>query len=285
MTTNRSDIHRPGAIQPDQYRHFASYDVGGVDEPSFNMPVVRDIVSKARENGKHVFGCPGKCGVCGATFRYGDVWMHEPTGDLVHFGHTCTEKYSMLADDPAFCAHLEALKRNRAARIEEKRADDRFAFFCAKHDGLAEDFTVDHRIVQDIKRKLRKYGSISDAQINLVRKLATEVRNPKPAPEPEQHVAAPVSDERVKIQGRVVSVKVHEGFYGPSLKMTVKVETPNGSWLCWGTVPSKEDDIVKGAVIAFEAKLQSGDTPHFAFFKRPTKVQIIEPAPAEGVAA
>ncbi len=78
----------------------------------------------------------------------------------------------------------------------------------------------------------------------------------------ERHVAAPTG--RVEVTGKVVSVKVHESDYGSQLKMTVKVETPEGSWLVWTTVPAQiAEQEIKGKTVRFTATLSAGNTPPF----------------------
>lgn len=98
------------------------------------------------------------------------------------------------------------------------------------------------------------------------RELAREAE--RKAREEEKHVAAP--EGRVKFKGTVVSKKEHESPYGLVFKITVKVETPEGSWLAWGTLPSA---LVanRGDTIELVGTLErSKDKPYFAFFKRPT---------------
>jgi hypothetical protein len=133
---------------------------------------------------------------------------------------------------------------------------------------------------------------LSDKQVAFALKLADEVRNPPPA---ERHVAAPIEEGRQVVRGRVVSLKVHEGHYGDTLKMTVKIETPDGSWLVWGTCPSAiaGDHLTDGDVnapremvagvergdeVEFSAKLKPGRDEHFALFSRPTKATIVRKA-------
>lgn len=147
---------------------------------------------------------------------------------------------------------------------------------------------------QDLARKYGEMARLSGKQIGWMHFMAIEQirRDAEPKPEPEQHVAVPVEDGRQRVEGEVVSVKLRSGAYGDAWKMTVKVETPDGSWLVWGTVPRVledlamdawkaanvgEDrdpglyDLLKGRRVAFDAKLTVGREEHFAFFKRPTK--------------
>jgi hypothetical protein len=107
----------------------------------------------------------------------------------------------------------------------------------------------------------------------------------------EKHVPAP--EGRVTVRGRVVSKKGVESAYGWTLKMTVKVETTEGTWLAWGTVPAdlaliqhptieyQQTVLERGDEIEFTATLACGRDAHFAIFKRPTKARVIAFAPRE----
>lgn len=104
----------------------------------------------------------------------------------------------------------------------------------------------------------------------------------------EKKVAVPVSESRVHVTGEVVSVKAHESHYGwhysgnyrvPNVewKMTVKVSTPEGVYLVWGSVPSAISEVKKGDVVSFDAKLVAGNRDEsFGFFKRPTKSVVVK---------
>jgi hypothetical protein len=140
----------------------------------------------------------------------------------------------------------------------------------------------------DLEAKLMSFGSLSEAQMALAFKLHSEAFCP--ARPSETNVAAP--EGRQTIRGTVVSVKEHRGDFGDTLKMTVKVTTDAGTWLCWGTVPSGltartwspyqtdhagalTSEVAKGVEVEFTATLVRGREPHFAFFKRPTNATII----------
>lgn len=172
----------------------------------------------------------------------------------------------------------------------------RFDAFLATRPGLREALSQNHRISMDLEAKLSSFGSLSEAQIALAFKLHSEAFCP--ARPSETNVAAP--EGRQVIHGVVVSVKEHRGDFGDSLKMTVKVTTAAGVFLCWGTVPSSltartwspyqsdhagalTSEITKGTEVEFTATLTRGREPHFAFFKRPTNARIVEAVPAAEV--
>jgi len=190
------------------------------------------------------------------------------------------------------------LWRNRPSTPSAKKV--RYDAFLAVHPGLREALMHNHRISMDLDAKLMSFGSLSDAQMALAFKLHAEAFCP--ARPSEINVAAPTG--RQTIRGTVVSVKEHRSEFdrfGSTLKMTVKVATDAGTWLCWGTVPSNltttpvriyqsdpvtgpSTEVVKGCEVEFTATLVAGREPHFAFFKRPTNARVVETA-GETVAA
>ena len=108
MNQTRTDAHRPSGIVPANYEPVLAYNCGTTDNgwpiQSFGINCELDRRQQdqsgailkngehnapgdsmhgrcctiaahalARENGKQVFGSPGKCGSCGANFVYGDL--------------------------------------------------------------------------------------------------------------------------------------------------------------------------------------------------------------------
>jgi hypothetical protein len=169
-----------------------------------------------------------------------------------------------------------------------KKARVGFAAQLAATPGLAEAFQVEHKIIASIRENAQRWD-LSPTQIALVLKIAEDVKN-RPV---EVYAAAPTG--RVTFTGKVVSAKVHTGNFGDSYKMTVKVETPEGVWLAWGTVPSALLDSVptglqgklanlKGATVEVTATLKAGNDPHFVFATRPSG-HVVTQAPGTEEAA
>ena len=94
----------------------------------------------------------------------------------------------------------------------------------------------------------------------------------------EKHVPAPVGDN-VTVRGAVVSLKERFTQYGATWKMTVKVQTPDGSWLVWGTVPRALANSHVGDTVEFTAKLEAArdaaPNTHFVFAKRPRNAKLV----------
>lgn len=301
----RTDNHRVSQIVPADYDYVLSYalpsSLDGWPVPAVNVDQVVSLRASGARFAEH--GGLGSCTVCGTGHTYGDLWRHARTGEYIFVGHICADKYGLIADRQGWERELEGVRMRSAREHEVAMKQERFDHFAAQHDGLAADLQVDHYIIADIAGKLREYGSISDKQIALVRKLAEEKRNPAAE---EATVPAPVEEGRQTVTGRIVSVKTRTDDWGTSVKMTVKVATDDGVWLTWGTLPTSlaeelqhkqiadrkayrealehddtlpsvlKDATLKGSLVRFDAKLKVGRDAHFTMFSRPTKASVIE---------
>ena len=333
-TETRTDPHSTGAIISSDYDFVLWYEMGGASEPPVNVDCTRPsydfssykvipavghvegstrcCLTRLRESGAEFaeHGGGGKCTICGAGFRFGEVWRHRPSSEHIHVGHVCADKWDLNADRTEALAHQTRLSelRSKAGR-EKKLATARDAWLEENPDVhrafvLAEAFVApdpvvfgDRRpgganILRDMAHRLHQYGSLSEKQIDFALKLKAQLE--APAPVAERHVPTP--EGRQVVTGRVVSVKDQESDYGLTWKMTVKVETPEGSWLVWSTVPAAIQEVfhgtahnandglaawLKGRTVTFTATLTRGSDEHFAFAKRPSKATIA-PAPSEG---
>jgi hypothetical protein len=300
--TTRTDPHAKGSIVPAEYNHVISYSLSAGTAPSLGVNCVIDnrrreydeagrIVSETP--GEHgtghcclvqlraagvrwaEHGDTGRCTACGAAFMHGEVWRHLPTGEHIHVGHICGEKYGLLVDRSAHELEMDRRRQAAAVMIERARKAEARRTFLAAHPGLEEALKTDHGIVGDIGRRFIQNAELSEKQVALVFKLAAEAATPKP--DAEKLVPAPVASGRQTVEGEVVSVKVHESAYGDSVKMTVKVQTPEGVWLAWGTRPSNLQ-CTRGSKVRFEASLKAGRDAHFALFSRPTKAVLVAAA-------
>lgn len=230
-------------------------------------------------------GGDGKCSVCGARYVYGDVWRHEPTGDHIHVGHNCADKYQMLTDrsewelmrDRRAAATAAAIKaeQTKAHNAEMRRLGQAFL---EQRPELAAALSKEHPILKDMAEKLYRFGSLSEKQIAFAIKLGSE----------RQEVVVPAPVGRGKVRGKVIKVKAYDGFHGGTTwKMTVKVETESGVWLVWTTIPATIMDEVwkseenhpewlKGRTVEFTATLAHGNDAHFALGSRPTAGRVLE---------
>lgn len=273
--SKRTDVHRPGMIQPHLYTFIGWYYLGlggkgRVEKVSAKLEAFR-VSEECWDFGALTFGTFGKCGVCGARFALGEVWQHVETMDFVHIGHDCAEKYDLVSgtDWTAIQDMRErAIKGQRTAARNAKRK----AEILALYPDLEAALKTDHRIVREINQRIQDGAKVSENQIALVLRIGAQVAVQARRPE-EVHVAAP--EGKQTIRGIIMSKKIHESQFGSCLKMTVKILTSEGSWLAWGTVPSSIEAQI-GATVEFTANLtRSNDKPHFAFFKHPTNASIL----------
>lgn len=201
MATKRTDIHREGAIIPSDYDFMVSYSLPttfmGFPVPAINVDKVLEM-HKAHPKASH--GGLGNCTLCGARYGYGDVWKHKVTGELIHVGYDC-------ADKVGFVASREEYEGVRLAIVEQIKKKVKLAKLCGDDDDLLEAFTFGkHPIIVDILGKLRKYKSISEKQIALVKKLRLEeIGNAVTLP--AQQAPAQNTLEWVTVEGNTYPVK------------------------------------------------------------------------------
>jgi hypothetical protein len=279
----RDDIHRRGAFQPDQYEFFGWYYLGlGGKAGVLNCSArVRDFLGS--EEGQDfkalAYGDFGKCGVCGARFACGEIWQHVDRRDLVHVGCDCAAKYNLVSGTDWNAVQDERARALKAQCTTARRAKSRERILAA-YPGLAEALATDHYIARDLARRFEAEGTLSEGRIKLAFKLEAEAKEraaKRAAESVETKIAAPTG--RATVRGVVVSLKWHEGQWGPSLKMTVKVATPAGVWLAWGTAPAEiAGKVNRGDEVEYDATLEAGREAHFAFAKRPTRASVVKPA-------
>jgi hypothetical protein len=287
--SQRTDAHRPGIIVPADYEYQVCYSLPrGAFIPAINvdctMPVpsawnehgspthwitptcpntgrccARSAHREAERRGDEIFGYLGKCGVCGACYSYGVVFLHKPSGALVHMGHDCADKYEAMYDLSAWELQNRRAEKASAVQVDRTRRTEAREAFLAAHAGLAEDLalgepsaTGGRAILADMARRFTQFCSLSDKQVAFARKLAEEIRNPPP-PKPEERRAVAPTGKGVEFEGDVVSAKICEGDWGATWKVTVKIETAEGSWLAYGTAPRALMDGVVTCVDAQEA--------------------------------
>jgi hypothetical protein len=85
----------------------------------------------------------------------------------------------MVADRDDWTAQIEALKTRRAARLEELRRDQRLADYYRTEPGLRDVLEHEHPVLQDMRAKVRRWGSLSDKQIAFACRLFSEAMCPE----------------------------------------------------------------------------------------------------------
>lgn len=305
--TKRTDIHRPAALVPADYTHVLTFAHSGTEHgfpvPPFAVDVLMHMLDTLPFFRRAGVGrpCPNQCQVCGALFRFGDVFAHA-SGEHIVVGWECAAKIQQLDRTEFSAKHGElrdrALAEGRRVLMAQKRAE-----FLRENDGLEDALALDHHILADLQLKLKRYGDLSPAQVGLAFKIAGEVRERarRAAEEAALPKAEVVEGKALAVVAEILNVKWHDSDFGQggSLKMTLRVTTPAGAYKLWGTMPSAlehehltiqntgDNRGLRGAVVEFTADVTKSDRdPTFGVFKRPRKPRIVsQRAPSPEVAS
>jgi hypothetical protein len=285
--TTRTDIHSPTNMDPADYEYVFAYDSQGPGCLTGIMSTAEGQAwwSAIQANKANVH-YHGQCDHCGAWLRYIAILKHTPTGQYIEVGETCLDNRFSLVSKAQFDTLRKSAALDRKAQRIRKAVVETLNVLSSSQPAEVVQFLSDREGTNDpkgiwygasdIRRKFQTYGDISDRQAAAVAKALADVaeRQAKRAAEAtEPRVAAP--EGRFEVTGTVLATKWQESDYGSVLKMLVKVDTDAGSWKCWGSAPSKLC-VDKGDEVTFTAAFErSHDDESFAFFRRPTKAEII----------
>jgi hypothetical protein len=288
----RTDTHRPSAIIPEDYQ-FVGFQYLRVDDLGsalFLADERRRIQAHMTQTGgdysRHEHG--GNCAICGSVNAiYKALFWHKPSNDYISTGLDCAEKLE--------CSGVEAFRRN-VASARDQVAGKRKAEAVLSDEGLSAAWTLyvegqksaselprEETTLCDIVNRLIKYGSVSPAQISFLHRLVDQIANraiiaAKRQAETDKAAPVPVTDKRLTIKGKVLSIRVPDydrGDFGPTKML---VQHADG-WKVWGSLPSNLTDLQRGAVVEFDAKVKVSDRDtKFGFFSRPTKARVLEGA-------
>jgi hypothetical protein len=280
----RTDIHRPSAIVPADYA-FVAFDYIGPESADLSF-IERDRrtirVHMEQTGGKysgHDHG--GSCHVCGAHALYTAIFYHAKTNSYIRTGEDCAEKVA-LGNPALFKAFRERVRVGVEAAAGKRKAqrvlaDGNLTRAWEIYMTVGGPNKYEENTIADICSKLVRYGSISAAQVNFLRKLLVQIdeRTVKEAARAAETAAAspvPVTAGRVRVEGVVLSIKQPDEYSQfPQRKMLVKHAT---GYKLWGSVPSNLS-VEKGDTVSFVAQVsRSTDDEKFGFFKRPTNAEI-----------
>jgi hypothetical protein len=308
MTENRTDPHRPSAIVPEDYIYVGcKVKIEGLQDVEFMIAEREKIKAHfEKTGGKWYFENWSRgCNVCGSTkLIYDQVFHHWPTNTYVRMGEDCAcnldsggfELFKAKIADAMLRnggkkkaeAYLNSIGMGKVWEIFDMYEVDSPVLYDLGEIKIVNEQRVaswDLTTLVDIVNKLIQYGTLSDAQLAFLPKLARCVEDRKTV-EAEKAAADAIDREnsadcpagRVAIDGTVVSTKVDDGLYGAQLKMLVRDAS---GFKVYGTVPSSLLDIqhengyrtvVRGDHVTFVASVEPGkkDTK-FGIFKRPAK--------------
>lgn len=312
----REDVHRPSAVNPDDYE-FVGYefipktDIDPLGWASAQAEERARIAAHMQRTGgkysQHQHG--GVCHICGAWAVYTVCFYHRPTNTYIRTGSICADKMEMAYGDgfDAFKRHVHdhllarAGKRKATALLAERglsRAEEVEAIMpppSAIENGTPTGLPLHgqngwernpnrwpdrkywlHTTIGDLLYKLRKWGSLSDAQWAFLESLCKqwdEFDAEQRRRDAEDAAAAPAPSGRVTFSGEVLTHRVQESDFGSVHKMLVRA---NDGWKVWVTVPSG-CPYERGSRVTLTATLTvSKDDPKFAFGKRPHYKQEVK---------
>jgi hypothetical protein len=283
----RIDIHRPSAIQPKDYQYIGCliparsyYEIPMVLK---HKRIVEEHMAKTGgDYSKHEH--KGICQICGAYCDYVAVYYHAKSNSYIKCGFQCANKLDM-GNAQDFRAIRKAVKDYKEAKAGKQKAK---AILDEK--GLSEAWKIynergwvgwnkDNRqeeIIDNIISKLVRYGNISKAQEDLIKKLLEQIDKRaeiKKQREEEKENAQPCPNGKVEVRGVVISIKMvkNKFSYGEIAKMLVKSED---GYLVFGSVPQSIYNIQKGDKVIFQADVQpSNNDNKFGYFKRPRQAK------------
>lgn len=296
----RTDIHRPSAINPDEYQ-FVAFEYQKIESFGDCQAILENrarIQAHMQRTGgtysDHEHG--GNCHICGAWAIYTILFYHEPTNVYIRTGQVCAEKMDMSYGD--YNRFRAAIQDARLAVAGKKKAFAILQQYGEK--GLGRCWSIyedqmepcecpgnnvgehergcfkgmrEEGIIWDMVSKLIKYGSLSSKQFDFLEKLlkSIDTREERHAQrERERLAAADCPAGRVTIAGKVVSSKVVDTDFGSQVKMLV---VATEGFKVWGSAPAAflDDEALVGRFVRFTATVTpKADDPKFGFFKRPT---------------
>jgi hypothetical protein len=282
----RTDVFRPGVIDPADFEYEREYPPIGAQGPMSEWFA--------------------ECAHCGARFIYGAWFRYKPTGQHVLVGHTCAH----YLDSTGRVDYL--LKRHRTElrnRMEREREEAELNAQLEAHPELADALRA---VRIDEADKLFYRGDFWPSAAQRTRPFSERhleallasleringwirEREEKRAAEPQ--ATEPLAEGRRELVGTILSTKVQDSVYGSTLKMLVRLDDGNKVWGTvpehlermtfsthyydengsWQERPAELPDGLKGARIAFTATVErSRDDEHFGFYRRPTKTRVIQ---------
>lgn len=251
-----------------------------------------DIVERSKGLAVRIEHACSRCGGTGIFHTYGTCY-------------NCASRRSRWVEIRPLVEYARRVRSNDRARERaaakrrargEAAAADAAAFLAADPELAAaaaffeayEGTAAPADTARSILGRLRRFGSVSPAQRDLVVKLVDDARtrDDKRAAEQARQVAAPTG--RASFEAVIVKADVYESDWGSAWKAVYKVGTDDGVWLAFGTVPRdiladapRDSDgypELTGLRVRMTATLSPGREPHFAMAKRPRGELVREAA-------
>lgn len=213
--------------------------------------------------------CP-KCGGKGHLFGY----EHVMGGVCFLCGGANTHNRQTRVDLKKAAQAAKAARTRDLKKVAEREREAaellaKSSAFLDTRPALAAALATDHPILKDLAGSLRRWGSLSEKQMALALKIASDETN-KPA-----EIEPPTGRE--EIEAVVLAIKPpHPDAMYPAWKLVLRVETPTGEYRLHGTLPSAldDEDVATGDRVRIRATIAPKEAG-FGFFKRPTHAVIV----------
>ena len=286
--TKRNDIHSPSQIVPQDYQFVAFCPSGLISkchdlgDALFIQEQRKLFEAHQKQSGglvaSHQHG--GSCHCCGASAIYRSIYFHAKSNTYVKIGWICAEKLSLSQDHGAnqFKKQAKAARDNIAGKkkaqvlLNDNKLQAAWDVYAAPYCDKYEE-----RTIRDIVQNVVKYGNISVKQVDFVGALVEKIAKRaqiEAVRAAQKAFAADAPNGRFQFSGEVIKTKWQSSQFGDVLKCLLKSES---GYMAYGSVPSGLSEIKHGDKISFTARFErSKDDAKFAFFKRPTKAQLIK---------
>jgi len=176
----RTDIHRPSAIQPEDYVFVAiKYDgpsEAGEQATLASRQIIREhIASTGGRYSSHEHG--GSCYICGANALYLAVFHHPKTNTYICCGEDCadtldfsTNEFNYFRKKVRAAEGFATGKARAKAILAERGLEAAWPIYIATDHS---DFGFEERTLADLVGKLVSYGNLSDKQWAFAERLLT----------------------------------------------------------------------------------------------------------------
>lgn len=256
--------------------HFMGYMPDHQSEGGAVAEFDLEVLDRALYDGA-AFKPAAKCDCCGARLKYACNVVHVPTMQGYNVGRDCAAKIQCLQH---MGGAIENLSVTLAERAKCNRNEEAFLAGAAAEVAKAYVWAKTERggsIARDMVEKLRRWGSLSEAQVAFMVRL--HAQHLEKAALAATGLRCPAG--KVSLTGTILSLKEQPGYSYGSVEYKIVIDLKDGTKV-WGSLPRAFWETAKvGDTIAFSATVTVSDRdPLFGFFKRPTKCTLNGVAPA-----
>jgi hypothetical protein len=182
MTMTRTDIHRPSAIIPTDYRFVAMRYVGPSPNEHISLGsagrerITADMNRTGGKYSSHDHG--GICHICGASCLYQAIFHHAASNTYIVTGETCADKMGLSdANYSLFKKQIGAERKNLAGKVKAQAtlADMGLTALWDIYLSDSQQDRSEEGILREMVGKLVRYGSLSEKQVAFARTLLERI--------------------------------------------------------------------------------------------------------------